>query len=1009
MRWLYLTLLLTAILVVDASAQTRPILFPAPQQVAWGKGHFKLKTSEPIYSDSRRAVFDFLHRLHRLTGSHHPLKQSARIRFMLLKSSDSQIGSEGYRLVVNPTSITVRANTARGLFYGSETLLELVDKRGNRFQVPAVTIVDWPAMAYRGVMLDISRGLVPNTSTFERFIRSLARMKFNDLQPYIEDTYAFKQYPFIGRDRGAWTPAEVRQFAKVARNYFIDLSPCFESLGHMYQILKHPEMVALRETNDVISPAVPATYTFLNNCYRELTAAFPGRYLNVGCDETFGLGQGPSKALVAKEGVGKVYADHMFRLDKLCRRYHREMQFWGDMMLRYPGIVGEMPKDAIVMNWDYWDTTQFPAIATYKSYGYQQIVCPSIQAHGSIFPNLKQANPNIQGFIRAGKAAGALGVLNTCWRDNGEVFFDYDWYPDAICAGSAWSTQPIKGKTFDRGFDRNFFGPGGDDLAKAFTLLEDNVNVFAGGSPDQGFQFYYNDPFSNLWVAFSKTGVLALDRLLEISERVTDLVNQAQPAYHAEVIPYLRYGAERLAFIARKYEMAADTARLYNQALLPHTTSQEQQSLVNQAIHQLKQLEIAADNLRNQYATLWLRENHMPGLQVVLNRYDPMVNAFQALEGRLNAALSGLKAGKPLPSAASIGLALPSTNESGYRIPFPLSSAPQWAKGRLALHIQLPATATLESPLPARIVVPASSIGAGMPHIATLNLVDSAGKITDTIGCQVDRTGKKNVYLTFILPSGTNGTLLCVLSDRPAKVFNGVEIKPSHRLKGGWWVANSRFHALLGREGAHLYRWDVAKLGGQDITMPGDTQWHGFDDVGAERESQFTLKPVMSGPICAQILASAPDGFQKTLTFYAGLGWYETRFSQPVGFFWHYDDPNVMGSSSVTPGRYRYANGQTGFLPTEGSMSIGVVSRWVAKYRPDGLTLGLISPKGNAMLRAGPGDGMGGVGVEGGGVTPYVVTYADVNSGKWRAVADIYASVESWIKAKIGYWPAGSP
>ena len=1007
MRWLSITLLLITLPLAYASAQTHPALFPAPQQVVWGTGRFNLRANEPIHSDSRRAVFDLLNRLHRLTGSRHPLSQAARIRFVLLKSNDSQIGPEGYRLTINPASITVQANTARGLFYGSQTLLELVEKRGHRFQAPAVKIADWPAMAYRGVMLDISRGLVPNTATFKHFIRSLARMKFNYLQPYIEDTYAFKQYPFIGRDRGAWTPDEVRQFVKVARNYFIDLSPCFESLGHMYQILKHPEMAAMRETNDVISPAVPATYTFLNNCYQELTAAFPGRYLNVGCDETFGLGQGPSKALVAKEGVGKVYADHMFKLDKLCRRYHRVMQFWDDMMLRYPGIVGEMPKDAIVMNWDYWNTTHFPAIATYKSYGYQQIVCPSIQASGSIFPNLKQASPNIQGFIRAGKAADALGVLNTCWRDNGEVFFGYDWYPDAICAGSAWSTQPISGKAFNRGFDRNFFGPGGDDLAKAFTLLEDNVSVFAGGSPDQGFQFYYDDPFSNLWVAFSKTGVLALDHLLKVSGQVTDLVDQAHPAYHTEVLPYLRYGAERLAFIAKKYEMAADTARLYNQALQPNTSPQAQQSLVSQAIHQVKRMEIAADNLRNQYATLWLRENHMPGLPVVLNRYDPMVSAFQAMEGRLNAALSELKAGKPLPSAASIGLALPSTNESGYRIPVPLHSAPQWAKGKLAFRIQLPAT--LRSSLPARIVAPASSIGAGIPHVAALYLVGPSGKINDTIACQVDRVGKKSVYLTFILPSGANGTLHCVLSNRPAKVFNEVEIKPAHVLRGGWWIANSRFHALLGREGAHLYRWDVGALGGQDITMPGDTQWHGFDDVGAERESRFTLKPVMTGPICAQIKASAPDGFQKTLTFYAGLGWYETRFSQPVGFFWHYDDPAVMGSSSATPGRYRYANGQSGPLPPEGAMSIGAVSPWVAKYRPDGLTLGLISPKGNAMLRAGPGDGMGGVGVEGGGTTPYVETYADVNPGKWRAVADIYGSLESWIKAKIGYWPASPP
>jgi hypothetical protein len=987
-----------------AIGSPHPVLLPTPQETVWGAGRFIVHKAEPIECAVPSAVIDFLSRFNEQSASIHSIRSHARIRFLLTKTSNPRMGEQGYILTATTSSVTITANTPQGLFYGSQTLIQMMQNEGRQSYFPAAHIVDWPAMPYRGVMVDISRGLVPNTTTFERIVRNLARMKINVVQPYIEDTFAFKSYPFIGRDRGAWTPEEVSQMVKVAKAYYVDMSPCFESLGHMYQILKHPQMADMRETMDVISPAKPETYDFLKNCYAELASAFPFPYLNVGCDETFDLGQGPSKALVDKEGIGRVYADHMMKLDGLCQEFHKTMQFWGDMMLHYPGIVGEMPKDAIVMNWDYGDQTQFPSIATYKSYGYKQIVCPGIQSWGAMFPDIAAAKGNIRGFIQAGKAAGAIGVLNTAWRDNGEVFYDYDWFADAIGAESAWATKPVMGTAFDRGFERCFFGPGSDNLAQAFRLLGDSLHAFSGAPSNQTLQYYYSNPFSDLSPVFSKNGEASMIRLQSIAAKIHRLTDHAKPDYEAGVLPFLQYGADRIAFIPMKYHAAKQIAELYNTAFDTASHPSSAQEDIKQALKLTKNLLTKTSQLRDRYASLWLRENHLPGLQNVLSKYDPSLTAYQKLSDQLNEAIITLKNGKPLPDPASIGLSLPKSTSSGYRLPSLMPKSPSWGiHSVFAIRITL--NRPLDIPVPAQILVNSTMLPHNLPHVSQIRLMDQSNTTLSEYSCQVDRLNTRQTLLTFLIPTGLAGNLDFALDTAPAKVDEPVTISPSKEMPKGIWISNSRFRALLGAEGAHIYRLDVHALHNLDVTMPGDTGWNGFDDEGGEREAHFTFKPILRGPLCVQIACKAPDGFEKLLTFFSGAGWYETRFDNPVSFFWNYDDPAMMGSSSPTPGHYRFADGKTGELPAEGSSSIADESRWVAKYRDDGFTLGLISPQGNATLRAGPGGGMGGVGVEGGGATTNLITYADVSSDKWRIVDKLNQSLKDFESAVISVSP----
>ena len=127
-----------------------------------------------------------------------------------------------------------------------------------------------------------------------------------------------------------------------------------QSFGHFGAILAHPEFAAARETGDVLSPVKEETYKLLDDLYAEEVPLLPFPLFNVCCDETVGLGSGPSKELAAKIGVGGVYVRHIRRIhDLLKNKYRKRMMMWGDIILQHPDKLDQIPKDTIMLTWGY--------------------------------------------------------------------------------------------------------------------------------------------------------------------------------------------------------------------------------------------------------------------------------------------------------------------------------------------------------------------------------------------------------------------------------------------------------------------------------------------------------------------------------------------------------------------------------------------------------------------------------------------------------------------------------
>lgn len=415
------------------------ILLPNPQKITLNVGRVTLPDQQTIALDStdarlKQAAVRLQQALARLASVNWNVvtgdtATDEGLTILLNRKVDKR---EGYRLTVAPGGITLQAHDEAGAFYGVMTLIQLLQQYGAA--LPVLVIEDWPDFPNRGVMLDISRDKVPTMDTLYDLVDRLAGWKINQLQLYTEHTFAYSQHPDVWSKASPMTPDEIRALDAYCRERFIELVPNQNSFGHMHRWFEHSQYMPMAETETgftdpwgnwhdypfSLTPTNPDTIPFLDGLYNELLPNFSSRQFNVGCDETFDLGQGRSKALVEEKGEGRVYLDFLLKIHQLVEQRGLTMQFWGDIILHHPELVAELPKDVIALNWGYESWHDFEnECRVFAESGIPFYVCPGTSSWTTIAGRTDNAMGNIRNAVEHGLKYGAIGVLNTDWGDWG--------------------------------------------------------------------------------------------------------------------------------------------------------------------------------------------------------------------------------------------------------------------------------------------------------------------------------------------------------------------------------------------------------------------------------------------------------------------------------------------------------------------------------------------------------------------------------------------------------------
>jgi len=609
---------------------------------------------------------------------------------------DKSFDEQGYAISATRQQILVGGASAQGAFYGVQTLRQLLrpanmdatngaeaanndgmggkgngkkktektrENSGGELTCPAVAIRDWPAMKWRGISMDISRGPIPTLKFMEKQIRVLAGYKLNMYALYMEDVFTVPGNQIFA-PRDALTTGEITALVAFAQKYYVTIVPELETYGHLHNILRYDIYSQLAEVphGSVLTPTQPGSYDLLGKMIAAMAPIFKGPFFHIGADETFELGRGQTKQLIAEKGLGQVYLDHIAKLDEMLKPYHKQTMFWADIAEKFPQLLPTLPKDLIAVIWTYGNKDSYDArLAPFRNAGLQIFVSPGISNWRRLYPEFDGAYLNIRNLTRDGQKFGALGMLNTEWKDWGAPLSGMDWPGFVFGAACAWQPGESSIQQFRDSYDWAFYRNTDHTFEDILDKLADTNSLLDGVKLDGTYtSYFWADPFSQAGADYAATAAPVLRDVRVDAEQAWEslLENRAKARIHADTMDDLIFGAKRLDFFGMKLEYTTEMSDAYWDAFTNMGDSRrvyrnlETLSSMNGDLQDLRE---GFTSLRDEYAQRWRAENRGFWLGNVTIRYDTMASEVQSKINAINVLEDNYSRLGQLPSPESLG------------------------------------------------------------------------------------------------------------------------------------------------------------------------------------------------------------------------------------------------------------------------------------------------------------------------------------------------------------------
>jgi len=487
-------------------------VIPRPVSAEYSEGFFTITPATRVIAEDKAAnealkLIDMLapamdFRLELVTC---PDTQDRVIKFEL-SDKLSQVGDEGYTLDVSAKGIVIRANQPAGLFYGIQTLRQLLPVsafskakvKGVTWKVPCVNITDYPRFKWRGLLVDPARHFIPKSALL-RFMDGMALHKLNSLQIHLTDDQGWrieiKKYPkltevgawrdetLIGhlhkgplrfdgkRHGGFYTQQDIRDIVQYASDRHVNIVPEIEMPGHARAaISSYPHLGTFPEkqkdikvwtrwgvSGDIFAPR-PRTIAFLQDVLTEVIQLLPSKYIHIGGDEAVKDHwkasdeiQSLIRAINLKDEA-ELQSWFIKQMDSFLAKHGRRLVGWDDI------LQGGLAPGAVVMSWRGeaggiaaanagHDVVMAPTSHTYFDY-YQGPADKEPLAIGGYLPleRVYQYDP-VPNAIDPDKVSHVLGVQGQLWSEYipNPQHLEYMAYPRAAAlAEVGWSPKASK-------------------------------------------------------------------------------------------------------------------------------------------------------------------------------------------------------------------------------------------------------------------------------------------------------------------------------------------------------------------------------------------------------------------------------------------------------------------------------------------------------------------------------------------------------------------------------------
>lgn len=258
----------------------------------------------------------------------------------------------------------------------------------------------------------------------------------NQMQLYIEHSYLLKGYSEIWRDDDPLTAEEILELDAYCKMLGIELVPSIACFGHLYKVLSTQSYCHLCELDEALNDKFsfidrmhhhtldvsnPESFEMAKDLINQYLPLFSSHKFNIGADETFDLGKGKNKAVTEEIGSARLYVDFLKKLIQFVKDNGKEPMFWGDIVLKHPELLKEIPEDIICLNWGYRATVTDDGTRTISESGIPQYLCSGINGWNHFLPDYHTAYTNISKMSSFALRFNTLGLLNTNWGDYGNL------------------------------------------------------------------------------------------------------------------------------------------------------------------------------------------------------------------------------------------------------------------------------------------------------------------------------------------------------------------------------------------------------------------------------------------------------------------------------------------------------------------------------------------------------------------------------------------------------------
>jgi len=381
-------------------------IIPQPSKLTLVEGNFSIKKSTAVFCNNKELVPVAKHLDQKLCGA---LGRNLKIQegsgrglnLVMLEILNENLGDEGYRMKVTPRNIEISANTAQGVFYGIQTLLQMLPpeikskstQEGVAWEIPCAEIEDLPRFPWRGLLLDVSRHFFTKEEV-KAYIDQLAEYKMNVFHWHLTDDQGWrieiKSLPNL-TDKGAWrarrvgqwwtrTPRQegepadyggfyshedIREIVQYASERFVELVPEIEMPGHsLATIVAYPEISCTHTVKEInvgnkfytvdensLCAGNELTFEYLDKILTEVAVLFPSDYIHIGGDECYkGFWEKCPKCQLRIHDEGlhntkELQSYFIKRVEKILETKNKRLVGWDEI------LEGGLAPNATVMSW----------------------------------------------------------------------------------------------------------------------------------------------------------------------------------------------------------------------------------------------------------------------------------------------------------------------------------------------------------------------------------------------------------------------------------------------------------------------------------------------------------------------------------------------------------------------------------------------------------------------------------------------------------------------------------